>query len=332
MQMVLRVAAGVLATAAASGCLIIDSRGATQGSMSMAWTFAGQDCQAARVEDVQITVTPRTPGGTQVRPARVGCGQQGATLRGIREGEYVLTLEGISPDNVIQYDSVVNVLVVAGSNTDVGTVDLLPELATLTVDWQFERPGADPTRDCQRAGVVDVELELQDSLGATVFDDLIPCLDGPADIINLEPGTYSAAFTALGLYNMISVPLYTAVLNGVEVRRDTPATTGAVTLNINQQQFADLDIRWQLSGGQSCAQAGLGVLTVTVFKVGLAEQEDQFTADCTATNALRQTFVPGDYQVVVTGTGAGASLWRGELVRNVAPGQTLELTVPLAPL
>lgn len=316
------------------GCLIIQNRGTTQGSLSFGWTLGGAACTPAGVSQIQVTVTPRAAGGSAVAPFLVDCTLNRTTLSGLREGDYTLTLEGVDGQNVIQFDTSRTALVVAGGTTDLGTVDLLPLQGSLTVDWQFERPGVAPTPVCLTAGVGDVEVLLKDNFGTTVFDELIPCDNGPSDIINLTPGSYSAEMTGWGTYNNLAVPLYGAVVNGIMVTREMPANLGAVTLAINAAQFGNLDVAWTLPNQHTCAQSGLGsaVFNVAISRNGSTDVEDMFTADCTAVSAVRMQFVPGDWKVVITGTDSQSRPWRGERVGNVAPGQTQRIAVPLAPI
>ena len=325
---VVRVLTVVAAVALQAGCLIINT-GGNQGSVRLAWSCAENlDCAAAGVRDVQITLTPRSTSGSSLSPTLASCNAGTFTITRVREGDYTLTLDGVNAQNVIEFTATTTVLVVGNSETNVGTINLGRLLGELRVDWQFDVVGGTPSPDCAKAGVTDVQLVVDTLGGQNVFNDVVACVDGPGRIVNIDPGQYTLGMYGLTYFNMVPFPLYSLTGIPLNISQQDVVDLGVQLLAINTANFGNLNVSWVFPMGTTCAGAGVTQVNVAVYRPAATTPEDSFMADCTLGSTIRNTFAPGDWDVVVTAAGAGTT-FRGEATQNVAPGQTVAVPVNL---
>lgn len=318
------------AALAAGGCLIINNAGG-QGSVRVAWVFPeNRTCAQAGATQVQLTLSPRASGGSNLSPTLVDCAGSNYTINNVREGEYTLQIDSVNTQNVIEYTASVNVLVVGGKQTDLGQVTLGRLLGELTVDWQFQMTApATPTQECARAGVKDVQVVIDDATGATVFNDAWDCLQGPAAIGNLQAGSYRVSL--YGLYYQSTVPFQIYELTGIpaDVTLEHTTALGLQTLQMNTANFGDINVSWTLPGGETCASSGLGDLTVSIFRDTVVTADDTFTAACTVGELPAHRGAPGRWRVDMTGTGTGSVAYTGSITVDVAPTMTANAPVVL---
>ncbi|MBI5494990.1 MAG: hypothetical protein HY904_08170 [Deltaproteobacteria bacterium] len=324
---------GVVAAVAwlSGGCLILNTGGTSQGSVRVTWLFPeGRTCADVNATQMQLTLSARSSGGSSLGPTLVACNAGSFVINHVREGDYVLQLDSVNPENVIEYSATANVLVTGSHETDLGQVTLTALLGELIVDWQFERVNpAAPTQDCTLAGVSHVQVVVTDSGGTEVYSAVPECESGPAGARNLEAGRYYVSLYALYYLSMVPFIIYQARDIPVDVTLQQTADLGLQTLTQVTDNFGNLNVSWSFSGGGTCTSTGVSQLTVNIYRGAGTTVEDTFTAACNASPTVRHTFVPGDWRVEISGTGTGGA-YHGTSTVNVAPGQTANAPVTLA--
>lgn len=296
-----------------------------------------RDCAAAQVDDVQVVIMDTSGSTTAVFNDVTACLQGPASVVNLANGNYTVSLYALHYTNMVPSTLylVENIpfTIANGQTLDLGVHTLTRQSSDLSVDWTFAVVGTpSPSTDCARAGVDDVQVVITANGAAqAIYNDVTPCLNGPAHITTLPAGDYSVSLYGLHYYSMVPYTLYQVTGIPFTLAAGQALPLGTQVLAIQAANFGNLNVSWSLPAGVTCQGLALpqGKLNVAIYRGTATTAEDSFLADCTAPNALRNTFVPGDWRVVVTATGANAT-YVGQLVQNVAPSQTVNLPVVLA--
>ena len=223
-----------------------------RGDVQVFWTFAGQTCQQAGVDRVQVDVAREL-----LTPNQFSCFNSdgsinaGADLGSFLFATYDLTVTGLSVDGAILYQSSQQFTVRGDTVVD---IDVQPT-GSIALDWTFAG------QSCAQAGVTSVRISLD---GQFVTDQSgildLPCssrgIDGTS-ISPLTPGTHSLYLVGI----LAGQPSYWLKDLHVSV---TQSSTTSVQANLpsSQRTSALADVSWDaLASGGGFALGKLGAMT-----------------------------------------------------------------------
>lgn len=321
-----------------SACVVVDSQPPPPppdpyGDIAFNWSFGGvRDCDVAGVDEVDIAIFQ---GGVlfdeiQGEP----CVGGGLILTDYFNDVYELEIDAYSRTSELLYSGGFTVDVRGGVENDVGLVELdplaplpPPPLGSVGMFWSFLYPSSTPQLDCAIAGVVDIDVLLVSEDGEEVRDTFDCEQSAGATFDNLLAGGWTLHLDAYGRYHGDDVHLYGVSID-VDVDGDATTELGEIALPRDDEGFGDLEVDWNFTGA-TCATAGVETLTISVQRAGLAAPEDVVDVDCGALSAVRTTFVPGSYTVVVDGAGSDGD-YRGVATVDLAPNSTGLVGINLA--
>lgn len=312
--------------------------GPAWGSITFLWTFDGEtSCAAARVDTIDVEVVNRDTDERRYQNIGIACQEGGLVIdNAFPAGEYDVYLEAYNARGDRLYDAVQSVVVASGMLTDMGTINLTSDgnepvdgPGSLTFLWQFRYPLDLPETDCAVAGVDEVDVFLYPAGGDDpVYSQTAPCNDatGGMRIESLEVGTYDLVLSAYGSYLGDDVFLYRSETLNIAVLADTETDLGDVTLERNEDNFADIRVSWSLA--DTCANLGIDDLdfVITRLQGDLDVEDDAFTVSCGNTDERRLGFVPGSYVIDVSATG-DAGAYVGTATVDVPPGMETSISV-----
>ncbi len=326
--------------AATSGCVVVgDSPPPPRdfyGDISFLWSFDGLgDCDAAAVDELDIAVFQ--DGALIDEINGEPCVGGGLTLLDYFEGRYELEIDAYARNDDLLYSGGFTTRVTGGAITDAGIITLdyygddrqPPPAATGSVAffWAFAYPTDEPTIACDVAGVRDIDVRLT-SPGLADVTQSFDCSEDGAIFDNLPTGSWTLHLDGYGSYHNDDIHLYEGsfpftVVGDIDLEFD-----GDLVLSRDEDNFADIDVRWGFNG-TSCAAEGIGSIRVDIARDGL-DAEATTTVDCVDLGKLVSTFVPGSYTVTATGAGR-ASTWTGAVRIDLAPDTVGEAPLQLAP-
>jgi hypothetical protein len=309
------------------------------GDISFDWQFAGEpSCDDAGVDEVDLTLL--RAGQVVLVIEREPCVGGGLTLTDIHEGTYEVIIDAFSRDSELLYAGSFAVAVEGGVDNYAGVIDLdpvnpppppPPADGELRFFWAFQYPGdGDVLVECGRAGAEEVDIFLTDLSGAPVFEDTRFCEDDGVSIAPLPQGSYQLRLMAYGSYHGDDLLLYDSGALVVDVVGDATNDLGDVALPRIDNNFADFDVAWTFAA-DTCASTGVATVNLAIRRLEEEQPEDSLAVDCSASNIVRRTFVPGSYEVTATADGASAD-FLGSVTVDVPPNSVAQIDLVLAPL
>jgi hypothetical protein len=327
------------AAVSASGC-IYETHHDPYGTIAFDWMFDGiSTCSEAGVDEVDLVVLQ----GNEVVLAleREPCVGGGLELSDILEGNYEVVIDAFDRESVLLYTGGFTVNVVGSRRNFAGVINLRPvgepppppppDDGDIELFWGFVYPNDDSEAfDCDFAGVEEVDVIVtpygdRDPVYVETFD----CHDEGVSVGGLLPGDYDVEVLGYGSYHDESILLYDSGVVPAMVHADSITELGDVLLDRVDENFSDFDVAWSFMD-ETCASAGVVDITVTISRLGAAEPDDVVVTDCTMSNLVRRTFVPGSYSVGVGGVGDDAD-WIGAVTVDLRPGSEAQVDLVLAP-
>jgi hypothetical protein len=264
-----------------------------RGDVRVFWTFAGQNCQQAGVNVIQIDVANELLSPNRyfcIDPNNSSLMRTGADLGPFLFGTYDLTVTGLSADGTIMFQA-------SQSFTVRGDIDVNIDLSgvpTADVSWDAVNStggfmvGANGAMTCEEAQVDTVRIFVDpnpDGTGGTSAGDVACNTNGTegAIVAPLTPGTHSFAIS--GIRNTFAGP--------VLVYRTTRPTTAQFDVGVTKLVDVDADavgsaigsatLTWDFSKvGSSCP----GNVTYTLATpAGVAQAP--VTVSCGSTVSLQ---------------------------------------------
>ncbi len=253
--------AGLAALAAlSSGCG--DPR---RADVQVFWTFAGQTCQQAGVDVVQVDIANEllTPNRFFCTDPTDGSLRVGVDLGAFLLGTYDLTLTGFDAGGAILYRSSRQFTVQGDTELH---VDLQPAAAgTISLNWTFGG------LTCAQAGVTSVRMSVDGGLITDQSGSVdVACSAGGIDgtsISPLAPGTHR--IDLVGVRG--AQPSYWLPNRQVNVVSGA-STSVLVDLPVVQPTFATADVSWDaLASGGGFALGSLGAMTCAEAQVDVVQ-------------------------------------------------------------
>lgn len=343
-QKLLAFFAPVVAVAAAPACVIVDNDPPPPppdpfGDIAFDWSFDGEsDCDFARVDELDIAIFQ--DGSLFQQIEEEPCVGGGLILTHFFNGRYELEIDAYSRDNELLYSGGFSIRVEGGVENDAGVILLEgfgnnpppppppPDTGSVGFNWRFLYPSDTAIESCDVAGVEEIDVVLESPDGDEVRDTFNCAQTAGATFDNLVTGTWTVNIDAYGRYHGGDVHLYGTTVS-VSVVGDELAELGNLSLERDDQSFADVDVDWDFVGA-TCGSAGISQLTLAVQRQGAEAAEDVTTVQCTSLSATRRTFVPGSYTVSLTGAGASDD-YVGFASVDAAPDTATGVTIHLAP-
>jgi len=179
------------------------------GSIASFWSFKYPtdesqviDCAIAGVDDVFVEITPLS-GSASPFTQTFACASEGFVVDGMGAGDYEVTFLALGSYDGTElplYSSTVTTTIFAGSETDLGDVNLdriFDSFGDIEISWGF---GAG---DCASRGVSEIEVSIT-RVGSEIRDDLFTA---PCDTISsvrrtFVPGGYVVTATGTGSGNV----------------------------------------------------------------------------------------------------------------------------------
>lgn len=323
---------------ASSACVVVKAPPA-KGDISLGWVLEGDlACSTAGVDSVIVSIRNQDNG--ELFEATLACTDAGATFNDFLSANYNVHVDAVDDAGQIFYAGAASLRVEGGRVNDLGVLVLydtnpIPPTASLSLDWSFYYPADEAILDCAKAGADYVNVYITDVMGSPVFNQNIRCLDGPAIIDDLNPGDYSVELQAFGDYRGQAAMLYTSELINFSLTAGQMLDLGTMAMDRNESQFADISIDWSFDGNPSCQYAGVEEVWFRTVRLAIDEDgndyeiiDDEETVNCEDGPLQRNTFVPGDYYLLVDGMDAnGATTWNGSLDFSLAPNSQVDLLV-----
>ncbi len=312
------------------GVLELDPVAVNAGALSLSWTFAGQNCTAASVDEVDVEILEDNGNGLErVYYNTFGCADAPVTITDLDAGDYTVYVDGYTAAGDWTYTLDTAATIDLGFTTPLGTVDLLPRSTGVSFTWSFIYPTDAPESDCARAGADQVHVVLESTGGADGFSGSYACDPdvGGLEISPLAPGGYTLQLTAETTYNAAPLELYSLGPQSVTVQNAMINNLGDLELPRVATNFANIDVSWTFDTGMCADIGGDGNVTVTFTRLidgGDDIVDETTTRPCDAGGTLINTFVPGDYRVDVSG-----GSYSGSVTIDAAPGVNTAAAVSL---
>ncbi len=333
----------VLGLLASSACVVVKAPPA-KGDISLGWILEGDlGCSSAGVDSVIVSIRSQANG--ELFEAALSCSDGGGTFTDFLSGDYNVHVDAVDYDGIILFAAASIFYVEGGKTNDMGSLVLYdtnpqPQTASLSIDWGFYYPADEATLDCAKAGADYINVYVTDVMGTPVFNQNIRCLDGPATIDDFNPGDYSVELQAFSNYHGQAAMLYDSAVINFTLTAGTMSDLGTVNMDRNESQFGDISIDWTFEGNRSCGYAGVEQVWFQVVRTAIDEQgnsyeiiDDEETVDCADGPLQRNTFVPGDYYLLVDGMDSGdVTTWGGSLDFSLAPNSQVDLIVETQPV
>jgi hypothetical protein len=312
-----RLVATMAMLASAGGCLIFNTAGVSRGEVSVGWVFSGGlDCQQAGVSEVLVTLTARSTTAASVGPLSVSCTQGSVVVENIREGDYDLSLDGVTSARVLTHTRTLAVVVVAGQRTDLAVQDVPSLLGVLRLDWSFEDPaGGAAVYACDLAGVQNIRIILteQGALSAA-FDGITECdQEDGVEIADITPGDYWLTVVGLGEYGGADLELYHLDNMPVAIPGEAVTDVGVLVLPLDEHQYAlvpgTLRVNWKFqnpAGGaalEDCSLAGVETIRLIMTPQGSATPTFDQDTTCNQAGTDVINLSAGSYLLTVVGQG-----------------------------
>lgn len=304
-----------------TGCVCVIDTSRHPGSITMRWTFGGQQCATLPdITQVRITMSGQTLQNGGIYPC-ITNGTAGIVLLDFASGTYPYTIEAMDSSNTVLYSATGSVYV----NGDVTeTVDLQPVAGVRTtayVSWTFPtsylgqaNPGCGTVA---QVPIAYVYIYLDGSRTA-----LVPasnCSDGfgaSVALAGVTSGTHTIDLQATDSSNRVYLTKHSTlqvVLGG-----------GAVNSYTFDWAVGGLAVAWSLSnGGASITCGAAGVTDMYVILTNQANPTDQpygpngALVQCSALGTVFSSLPPATYEVVIQGYGTATTLYRSTTTGSV---------------
>ncbi len=307
----------------ATGCVCV-VEGRQRGDITFLWSFGGRSClEVPNVTQVRIAIPNQTLQNDGVYPCLVN-NTAGIVLQNFRAGTYSYTIEGLTAGGATVYSAQGSVIV-NGNVTE--TVDLSPVAGApgnALITWTFPPNGSFSNPNCSQAGVVNVDIRIDNGAPQRVA-----CASGfgttGVQLNDVAAGAHTIDLAASDASNFY---YYRKISSLTIVAGSTVSSAYSFEWGVGS-----LPMKWTFTNGsvaQTCAQAGIAQVNIVLENSATGDRPygtQGQDVPCEASGVQGTLFpylYPAGYKVYLQALGTGGALYRSNFttppVLSVAAG------------